>query len=111
MAAVAFSPTPRVMLIQSAKLSPTVVHRILMIQNQMVTSGTLFNIWRPRRAEAVRLAVSVVMTRTVPADPCEDHVPRRPRRLSATYRVHPRGLRAGTHDVHRGEAVVVAVVV
>src|SRR5258705_711147 len=40
---VASSPTPNVMLIQSAKLSPTVVHRILMIQNHRVTSGTLFN--------------------------------------------------------------------
>src|SRR3954454_7928749 len=39
-------PTPSVMLIQSAKLSPTVVHRILMIQNQMTTSGTLFSIRR-----------------------------------------------------------------
>src|SRR3954447_13564311 len=35
-------PTPSVSLIQSAKLSPTVVHRTLMIQNQMTTSGTLF---------------------------------------------------------------------
>ena len=37
------NPTPRSTLIQSAKLSPTVVHRILMIQNQMVTSGTLLS--------------------------------------------------------------------
>src|SRR6478736_797687 len=36
-------PTPSVSLIQSAKLSPTVVHNTLMIQNQMTTSGTLFN--------------------------------------------------------------------
>ena len=39
-------PTPSVSLIQSAKLSPTVVHRTLMIQNQMTTSGTLFNMIR-----------------------------------------------------------------
>ena len=44
MRAVAFRPTPNVMLIQSAKLSPTVVHRILMTQNHTVTSGTLLNI-------------------------------------------------------------------
>src|SRR5581483_617140 len=31
-------PTPSCMLIQSAKLSPTVVHRTLITQNQMVTS-------------------------------------------------------------------------
>jgi hypothetical protein len=31
------------MLIQSAKLSPTVVHRILMTQNHAMTSGTLLN--------------------------------------------------------------------
>ena len=41
MRAVAVRPTPKVMLIQSAKLSPTVVHRILMTQNHTVTSGTL----------------------------------------------------------------------
>jgi hypothetical protein len=34
------------MLIQSAKLSPTVVHKILMIQNHTVISGTLFSITR-----------------------------------------------------------------
>ena len=39
-------PTPSVMLIQSAKLSPTVVQRILITQNQMVTSGTLLSICR-----------------------------------------------------------------
>ena len=46
MRAVAFRPTPNVMLIQSAKLSPTVVHRILMTQNHTVTSGTLLSITR-----------------------------------------------------------------
>ena len=39
--AVFVRPTPSVMLIQSAKVSPTVVHRILMTQNQMMISGTL----------------------------------------------------------------------
>ena len=46
MSDVGISPTPRVMLIQSAKLSPTVVHRILMTQNHTVTSGTLLSITR-----------------------------------------------------------------
>ena len=41
---VAASPTPSVRLIQPAKLSPTVVQRILMTQNHTVISGTLFNI-------------------------------------------------------------------
>jgi hypothetical protein len=44
--AVSTRPTPNVMLIQSAKLSPTVVHRILITQNQRVTSGTLLSILR-----------------------------------------------------------------
>ncbi len=56
--AVAFRPTPKVMLIQSAKLSPTVVHRILMTQNHTVTSGTLLSITRPALA-ASDLVVSV----------------------------------------------------
>ena len=34
------------MLIQSAKLSPTVVHRILMTQNHTVISGTLLSSMR-----------------------------------------------------------------
>ena len=46
-------PTPRVMLIQSAKLSPTVVHRILITQNHRVTSGTLLSVRRtPGRSSA-----------------------------------------------------------
>src|SRR4249919_1987651 len=48
------------MLIQSAKLSPTVVHRILMIQNQIVTSGTLLSIWRPLARCALEV-IDVVM--------------------------------------------------
>ncbi len=44
--AVVFRPKPKVMLIQSAKLSPTVVQRILMTQNQTVISGTLLSIAR-----------------------------------------------------------------
>ena len=56
--AVASRPTPRVMLIQSAKLSPTVVQRILMTQNHTVISGTLLGITRPVLA-AADLFVSV----------------------------------------------------
>src|SRR3954447_16593586 len=48
---VLISPTPRSTAIQSAKLSPTVVHRILMIQNQIVISGTLLS--RARAVERV----------------------------------------------------------
>ncbi len=44
--AVLTSPSPSCMLIQSAKLSPTVVHKILLTQNQMVNSGTLLSIRR-----------------------------------------------------------------
>src|SRR4051812_24331365 len=51
-------PTPSFMLIQSAKLSPTVVHRTLITQNQMVTSGTLLSMSRPLR---VRASVVVVI--------------------------------------------------
>ena len=58
--AVALRPTPSVMLIQSAKLSPTVVHRILMIQNHTVTSGTLLSMVRWRRAIA---GLAVLVTR------------------------------------------------
>ena len=47
-------PTPRVMLIQSAKLSPTVVQRILITQNQIVTSGTLLSSCRAPGATSVR---------------------------------------------------------
>ena len=54
-------PTPRVMLIQSAKLSPTVVHRILMTQNQTVTSGTLLSSTRP-----VLTASNLVVSFTTP---------------------------------------------
>ena len=61
MQAVFTRPTPSVMLIQSAKLSPTVVQRILITQNQMVTSGTLFSISRPLRC--VRASLVVVMRR------------------------------------------------
>jgi hypothetical protein len=46
------------MLIQSAKLSPTVVQRILMIQNHTVISGTLLSIAR-RALPALELVVSV----------------------------------------------------
>ena len=46
MSAVGIKPTPSVMLIQSAKLSPTVVHKILMTQNHTVTSGTLLSMMR-----------------------------------------------------------------
>jgi hypothetical protein len=46
------------MLIQSAKLSPTVVHRILMTQNHTVISGTLFSI-ALRVSTASDLVVSV----------------------------------------------------
>jgi hypothetical protein len=60
--AVFTSPTPRVMLIQSAKLSPTVVHRILMTQNQRVTSGTLLSI---RPTPGLSSAVLRVMRGTV----------------------------------------------
>ncbi|WP_246486985.1 hypothetical protein [Kribbella qitaiheensis] len=62
MIAVATRPTPSCMLIQSAKLSPTVVHRILMSQNQTVTSGTLLS---SARDVAVRVAVLVVMRATL----------------------------------------------
>ena len=41
--AVASRPKPNLPLTQSAKLSPTVVHRILMIQNHTVTAGTLLS--------------------------------------------------------------------
>ncbi len=58
MRAVGIRPTPNVMLIQSAKLSPTVVHRILMTQNHTVISGTLLSITRPTLAASV-LDVSV----------------------------------------------------
>jgi hypothetical protein len=63
MSDVGISPTPRVMLIQSAKLSPTVVHRILMTQNHTVTSGTLLSIKRMGLTVAA-LGVSV-MTQTL----------------------------------------------
>ena len=39
---VAVNPQLRLTLRKSAADSPTVVHKILMIQNQIVTSGTLF---------------------------------------------------------------------
>ncbi len=55
---VASNPTPRVTLIQSAKLSPTVVHKILITQNQRVTSGTLLSMVRAADAGgAERVAV------------------------------------------------------
>ena len=58
--AVVLSPSPSVMLIQSAKLSPTVVHSILITQNHTVISGTLLSI--TRRAEtAEELDVSVTV--------------------------------------------------
>lgn len=46
-------PKPSEPLIQTAKDSPTVAHRFLMIQNQTVISGTLFSITRavPRGRE------------------------------------------------------------
>jgi hypothetical protein len=53
-------PTPNVMLIQSAKLSPTVVQRILMIQNHTVISGTLLNIARPVVAAVVLVSVTTL---------------------------------------------------
>src|SRR5215468_3652992 len=56
--AVLTRPTPRVVLIQSAKLSPTVVHSTLITQNQMVTSGTLFS---SRRPSDVRVSTMVAM--------------------------------------------------
>ena len=58
---VLINPTPRSTLTQSAKLSPTVVHRILMIQNQMVTSGTLLSSTRP-----VLTASELVVSFTTP---------------------------------------------
>ena len=61
MRAVGIRPTPRVMLIQSAKLSPTVVHRILMTQNHTVTSGTLLSSMRP-----VLTASDLVVSFTTP---------------------------------------------
>ena len=54
------SPTPSVSLIQSAKLSPTVVHNTLMIQNQMTTSGTLFNMVRVEGPRAMEFVVEVM---------------------------------------------------
>jgi hypothetical protein len=48
------------MLIQSAKLSPTVVHRTLMIQNHTVISGTLLNITR-RVLTAVALVLVTML--------------------------------------------------
>src|SRR5690242_14832829 len=65
--AVATRPTPSCMLIQSAKLSPTVVQRILINQNQMVTSGTLFS---STRGAAVRGAVLVVIPATLSRRTC-----------------------------------------
>src|ERR1700752_2114100 len=59
MMAVALRPVPRPTLTQSAKLSPTVVHRILMIQNHTVTSGTLLSMVRWGRATG-GLAVLVI---------------------------------------------------
>jgi hypothetical protein len=41
----------------SAAVSPTVVHMILMTQNQRVTSGTLFSIVRPNEGDLVAVAV------------------------------------------------------
>ena len=61
MRAVAVRPTPKVMLIQSAKLSPTVVHRILMTQNHTVTSGTLLT-----SARWVLTASDLVVSVTTP---------------------------------------------
>ena len=54
------SPTPSVSLIQSAKLSPTVVHNTLMMQNQMTTSGTLFNMVRVEGQRAMESVVEVM---------------------------------------------------
>ena len=39
------SPRPSLSLIRSANVSPTVVHRTLMIQKTAVTSGTLLSMW------------------------------------------------------------------
>jgi hypothetical protein len=60
------NPTPRSTLIQSAKLSPTVVHKILMTQNQIVTSGTLLSNARavddaPDRGDVVGMDMSRMM--------------------------------------------------
>ena len=61
--AVISRPTPRVMLIQSAKLSPTVVQRILMIQNHSVISGTLLSISRrPEPAGAIVVLFVTICT-------------------------------------------------
>jgi hypothetical protein len=60
-AALGSRPTA-VMLIQSAKLSPTVVHRILITQNQIVTSGTLLSI---RRTPGLSRAELCVIRETV----------------------------------------------
>jgi hypothetical protein len=53
------------MLIQSAKLSPTVVHRILMTQNHTVISGTLLSI---ERADSI--AVGFVISLMSPEGIC-----------------------------------------
>src|SRR3954470_25018557 len=58
------SPTPSVSLIQSAKLSPTVVHNTLMIQNQTTTSGTLLS--NGRVAGSARVVVGAVIRPILP---------------------------------------------
>src|SRR6478672_8524067 len=69
-------PTPSVSLIQSAKLSPTVVHNTLMIQNQMTTSGTLLSQVRvsgsARDVEVVGAVTGPMLPSTVQADGCPE---------------------------------------
>src|SRR5437868_5604762 len=67
MRAVAIKPTPSVMLIQSAKLSPTVVHRILMTQNHRVTSGTLLSISRAETGAVPARCIMSAGSRCSPA--------------------------------------------
>src|SRR3954453_5865292 len=56
--AVFFSPRPRLPDTRSAAVSPTVVHRTLMIQKKTVTSGTLLSICRaPERVKRGGAAV------------------------------------------------------
>src|SRR3954452_5580576 len=59
-------PTPSVSLIQSAKLSPTVVHNTLMIQNQMTTSGTLLSKVRVDGSARVVEVVGAVIRSILP---------------------------------------------
>ena len=56
--AVIVRPKPKPTLIQSAKLSPTVVHKILMTQNQMATSGTLLSITRRRLSSSAAVSIT-----------------------------------------------------